>query len=141
MRIALGTFARLGIEARFGADVEAVVEAALRHYARRSRSQRAPISVPPFRRPDLGIETDLELELSPGEEIETALEAEAAEQGVPLPLLCAHAVLVYLADIDATGAAASSGPQEGPAPERYQRGCNFIGTASRARPRRQVGSA
>lgn len=142
MRVALGTFARSGIEARFGSDVGAGVEAALRHYTRRLRSRRAPIAIPPFRRDRPQSGTEAEIDLSVGSEVEEALEAEAGRQDVPVSLLSSHAVLVYLADIDAASSDGLRGStEEDPAPPRYQRGCVFANIGPRAKARRHAGSA
>jgi hypothetical protein len=47
VRVALGTFARAGIEARLGSDVAAAgVQAALLHYTRRLRSGWTPTEFP-----------------------------------------------------------------------------------------------
>jgi len=142
MRVELGTFARAGLEARFGIDLAAGVDAALRHYTRRLRSQRTPLAVPAFRgeRPKAGVNTEVDLSVS--SEVEAALETEADRQEVPVSALCVHAVLIYLADIDAAGTDGHGGlAEEDLAPARYLRGCNFLGTGFRAKPRRQVGSA
>lgn len=98
MKILLGPFARSAVEARLGADVAAGVQAALVHYTRRLRSSQKPIEVPPFLETTPGAE--LELGVDPG--LERALTLEAREQGVSLDQLTAHAVFVYLADLDGT---------------------------------------
>lgn len=144
MRVALGTFACLSIEARFGPDAAAGVEAALRHYTRRLRSGRAPIAVPAFCRAQAptGASASATFDLDVGPEIEAALEAEAGRQGIPIDLLLAHAVFVYLAALDAT---VDDVPQplaeEGDDLPRFHRRCDFVDTRSRAVAWRRVGSA
>jgi len=100
VKVALGGFARSGIETRFGADLDAGVEAAAVHYARRLRSARPPVAVPGFLRGAASRTTrSLEVPLRP--EVETALEGEAKRSGAPLERILAHAVFVFLADMDA----------------------------------------
>ena len=74
---------------------------ALRHYTRRLKSQREPVVIPAFCRgpaPD-GAEAEFDLAVEP--EIEATLEREARRQAVPVEQLLAHAVFVYIADLDA----------------------------------------
>jgi hypothetical protein len=100
MRVALGGFARSGLEARLGEDLAAGVRAALVHYTRRLRSGRKPVELPRFRverQPDVPA-IDFELSIDP--EIERALERETQRQGTSLEQLTTHAVFVYLADLD-----------------------------------------
>jgi hypothetical protein len=100
MKVALGTFACFCIEARFGPDPAPTVEAALRHYTRRLRSAKPPLPPPAFSRaaaPD-GSGAEFELALEP--EVQAALEEEARAQAVQVEQLIAHAVFVYLADLD-----------------------------------------
>ncbi|HEY7456120.1 MAG TPA: hypothetical protein VH703_02495 [Solirubrobacterales bacterium] len=78
-KLALGEFARRGIEACASGPVEAAVEAALRYY--RQTRPRQPSSA-----------FLAELEAEPPD-------AESAER-----LELTHAVLVYLADLDRAGA-------------------------------------
>lgn len=100
MRVTLGSFARSGIEAHLGTDVAAGVRTALLHYARRLRSGRKPLELPRFRRehPPEAPAADLEVALDP--EVERMLVRETRRQEVSLEQLTAHAVLVYLADLD-----------------------------------------
>lgn len=142
MRVALGTFTRSGIEARFGSDVKAGTEAALRHYTRRLRSSRPPMGVPAFAREDVPTGPDDAFELEVATEIEAALERDADRQGVSTGMLLSHAVLVYLADLDANvGDFRSSRVEEGVAQSRYQRRCASFDTQLAAATRRHVGSA
>src|SRR5262249_52003623 len=101
MKIALGTFARSSIETHMGGDVTAGVQVALRHYARRLSSGWKPPDFPSFRREASLRRSDTALELTVDPEVEEALEREArACSGVSVEQLAAHAVLVYLADMD-----------------------------------------
>ena len=100
MRVALGAFACAGIRAHMGGNVPAAVEKAVFHYTSKLKAGRAPIEVPRF---DNGLGTKdpelvLNLELAP--EIEELLVREAARQGASLEDLVAHAVLLYLAELD-----------------------------------------
>ena len=142
MRVALGTFTRLGIEARFGSDAKAGLEAALRHYMRRLKSNRPPVGVPTFSRANgpHGADGTFELDVEP--EIEETLKSEADRQGVSTDLLSSHAVLVYLVDIDTNvGEPGASRVEEGVALPRYQRRCVSLSTRLPAAARRHVGSA
>lgn len=100
MRIALGTFARSGIEAQLGDDLAATVQAALCHYAGKLKAGRPPIGLPSFCRERASTGSDVALELAVDPEIETLLEREAARQETSLNQLASHTVLVYLAELD-----------------------------------------
>jgi len=100
MRVALGAFACAGITAHIGGDITAAVEKAAFHYASRLKADRPPIGLPRFADgpgPE-GPEQVIELELA--SEVEDLLAAEARRQGVAVEQLVAHAVLVYLAELD-----------------------------------------
>jgi hypothetical protein len=110
MKVALGTFACFCIEARFGPDPAAGVQAALRHYTRRLKSSKVPLPPPRFSRfatPD-GSGAEFELDVEP--DIQAALEEEARDKSVPVEQLLVHAVFVYLADLDAAGGFGGPGP-------------------------------
>lgn len=99
MKVVLRPFARSAIEERFGADVTAGVKAALTHYTRRLRSAQKPVGVPGFldTAPAApGSELDLPVEA----EVEQALTREMREREITIEQLTAHAVFVYLADLD-----------------------------------------
>jgi hypothetical protein len=100
MKVALGGFARSGLEARLGTDVAAGVRAALLHYTRRLRSGRKPVALPRFGPEPQPEAPAIDLELSIDPEIERALERETRRQGASLQQLTTHAVFVYLADLD-----------------------------------------
>ena len=100
MKVALGKFARSGIEARLGVDTAVGVEEALLHYIRRLKSSWPPVAIPLFCRdgalPDAGV--SFEFAIDP--ETEGVLKREAARQQVPVTQVLTHAVFVYLADLD-----------------------------------------
>lgn len=103
MKIALGEFAKSSIESHFGTRFAAAVHAVLVHYERRLRSSSPPIDVPRFireQRPGDGKSFEYELAISP--ETQALLEREAARQGVSIDQIFAHAVFVYLADMDSS---------------------------------------
>jgi hypothetical protein len=99
VRVALGKFARSGMEARLGSDFAEGVRLALRHYVRRLRSGHVPVGLPRFSSQfrDAGAVT---IEVPVGPEIEAALERECRRQAASVEQLAAHAVFVYLADLD-----------------------------------------
>lgn len=97
MKVALGTFACVCIEARFGPDIAAGLREILRSYVSNLESSAAPPPFPHFRRADSVSATALELELEVAEEIEEALRLEARRQEIDLDQLLTHAVFVYLA--------------------------------------------
>ncbi|MGA8746083.1 MAG: hypothetical protein WB507_09485 [Solirubrobacterales bacterium] len=104
MKVALGTFACFCIEARFGPDPTAAVQAALRHYTRRLKSAKAPLPLPTFFRSPGSDGLGAEFDLAVDPEVEAALEDEARVQKVPVEQLVPHAVFVYLADLDSADA-------------------------------------
>jgi transglutaminase-like putative cysteine protease len=100
VRVALGTFARSGIEARLGSDLAAGVQAALLHYTRRLGSGRTPPELPRFRRGSALEASGADFDLPVDPEIQRILEREVRRQKAPAEQLAAHAVFVYLADLD-----------------------------------------
>jgi hypothetical protein len=104
MKVALDIFARSGIETHLGQDLVAGVRAALRHYTRRLGCEAEELPrFPCFRHepiPDLERRgTELELSIDPA--VEVALAHEAREfPGATVEQMAAHAVMVYLADMD-----------------------------------------
>jgi hypothetical protein len=108
VRFELGEFAREGIEARLGAGVEAGARAAMLRYADRLESPDAPLPLPRFLEDRFcsGVGSPLELELDA--KVQAALEREAERQEVALRRIASHAVLTYLAELDAVGAVSSS---------------------------------
>ncbi|HKI66425.1 MAG TPA: hypothetical protein VJ989_04085 [Solirubrobacterales bacterium] len=109
MKLVLGTFARDGIEALWGSDLPGGVRRALRRYAARENSGVAGCLDRGWLQ-KLG-DDGVDLELSLDSETEKALERKAREySGVTVEELAAHAVLVYLADLDRAGSEVSSTP-------------------------------
>jgi hypothetical protein len=118
MRVALDIFARSGIETHLGQDLVAGVRAALRHYTRRLNCEAEALpGFPRFRReliPDPERRgTEFELSVDPA--IEAALTHEARESpGVTVEQMVAHAVMVYLADMDRRDEAGQERPATWP---------------------------
>jgi hypothetical protein len=110
VKIALGKLASEGIEAHLGAEAEAGVRTAMQRYVDRLDSAETPLPLPPFLGDELraGVECLLELELDARDR--TVLEGEAERQMVPLDRIASHAVLTYLAELDAVGAVCESRP-------------------------------
>lgn len=142
MRVAIGTFARSGIEARFSSEAKAGVEAALRHYTRRLKSSSPPVPVPSFAPSARRQDAPRALDVTLAPEIEATLKDEARRQGVAMDLLAGHAVFVYLADLDASVDDSPAEPAEEDADlPRYQRRCISLNTGLLLAARRHVGSA
>jgi hypothetical protein len=103
VRITLGGFARISLEALCGSDLRTGAQAALRHYTRRLRSDMPPVALSRSmyeRGPVAPRGNVVELELAVPQEVEVALEAEARANQVGLEQVVAHAVFVFLADLD-----------------------------------------
>jgi hypothetical protein len=106
LKVVLGQFARSSLEERFGPDLSGSAREAVGRYARRLDSGVEPLPLPPFSTgPGSGEAAGAEFELAVVPEVEAALETEALEQAVPLERIVSHAVLVYLADLDAPAVA------------------------------------
>lgn len=100
MKISLGTFTCMGVEAHLGSDLSVGVRAALTEYTRRLGSEVPPLPVP-RRVPDASpTEAAKVIDLPVNAEIWEALEREAARQNTTVSELAAHSVLLYLAEID-----------------------------------------
>lgn len=100
MRLALGQFARSGIEAQLGSDLAAGVRRALLHYVDRLESGWLPPTYPRFMRSLSPEPPAADLELQVDAETQVALQREVLRNGTPLEQIAAHAVLVYLAYLD-----------------------------------------
>jgi hypothetical protein len=100
VRVAIGQFARSSIESHLGNDLAAAVGVALLHYARRARSKRPPPGVPAFSRDQAGRDPGFEVELEVASDVQTLLEEEARRQKMAVDQIVAHAVFVYLADLE-----------------------------------------
>lgn len=99
MKVALGTFACNGIEARLGVDLSAGVRAALNDFTQRIDGGRLPVGIPA-----LGGEPPAEpayaVDLPVDEHTWDVLQREAARQGATVGQLATHSVLLYLAELD-----------------------------------------
>ena len=107
MEFVIGKFARSCIEVHLGVDLAVGVQAALLHYTRRLKSGWEPVGLPQFCRdqplPDAG--AVLELAVSP--EIAAVLEHEARRHQVSVDRVLAHAVFVFMADLDSASGSES----------------------------------
>jgi hypothetical protein len=112
VNIVLEPFARSAIESRFGSDLNRGAQSALRHYARRVRSRRRPPVVPKFMRGgpvDHSMATELDLPVP--YEVSAILRREARLQRVSVDRIVAHAIYVYLADME-TGTVTEEAEEE-----------------------------
>jgi len=102
LRVALGTFARSGIESRFGEGrIVAGAQEAVLHYALRVLPGRHTPAFPRFQcEPQEALEIELELDAA----MEATLKREAHKHRISVDRILAHAVLVYLADWDVKSA-------------------------------------
>lgn len=116
MKIVLGKFARSSIETEIGPDLAVGVRAALAHYTSRLKSTWTPVAPPHFDRGEDGGDTAEAFELPVEAETEAAFAKEASRHGVPLDEVLSHAVLTYLADLDAAAAADRPGTLAGARP-------------------------
>jgi hypothetical protein len=109
MKIALGKFASSGIETHLGPDIPAGVRTATFHYVAQLRSGRPPTPFPRFISNLRPSEPGIDVEMTVDAETEALLEREARRQRTTASDLVAHAVLVYLAELEFLGAAPSRG--------------------------------
>jgi hypothetical protein len=102
VNIVLEPFARSAIESRFGPDLNRGAQSALRHYARRVRSRRRPPVVPEFMRGGGEVDRSMatELDLAVPYEVSSILRREAQLQRVSVDRIVAHAIYVYLSDME-----------------------------------------
>ena len=105
MRVVLGKFACLGIEAHLGEDIPAGVRTALLHYARKLKAGRRPVAPPRFLAERTPQEPELAFELTVDPETEAMLEQEALRQRTTIAQLVSHTVMVYLAELEFLGVA------------------------------------
>lgn len=101
MRVAIGNLACSGIEARLDADARRGVVAALICYLDRLSSGSRPLPPPSFSCDPSAAEGSRSFELQVPPRARVALEREARRHGVSLDRISAHAVFLYLADLDA----------------------------------------
>jgi hypothetical protein len=106
VKVSVGKFASSGIENELASTVCAGVQAALVHYSDRLDSGPPPFAPPRFLdgRATEDVTSSFEVTVDP--QLRAKLEREARRHEVPLDQLLVHAVLVYLADLDAGFAAA-----------------------------------
>src|SRR4051794_39396099 len=105
MRITLGKFACSGIETQLGEDIPAGARKALFHYTRKLQAGREPLALPGFLADRAPREPGVAFELAVEPEIEALLEREAQRQRTTISQMTAHAVLVYLAELEFLGVA------------------------------------
>ena len=99
--VELGKLACRGLEGHFGDDVSAGTRKALLHYAYKLKAGRRPVAAPRFLRAETSPEVEFVLTLD--RETEALLAQEARRQETTMARLAAHAVLVYLAELDFLG--------------------------------------
>jgi hypothetical protein len=114
--VKLGKLACQGLEGHFGTDLPGGARKALLHYAYKLKSGRRPIEVPRF----LGSETSsaADIDLTLDRETEALLGREARRQQTTMSRLAAHAVLVYLAELDFLGVVPRRTAPTGDCPDR-----------------------
>lgn len=96
MRVSLGTFAYSCIEARFGEDVDATVEAALDRYADRIESGTQDLPMPIFWFGRAVTEAQFDIDIDVDSRKRRLLEVEARRQELTIEQLLTHAVFLYL---------------------------------------------
>jgi hypothetical protein len=94
MKVLLGPLAKSALENRVGPNLPVAINAALDYYVGRLDNDHGPAPVPDFL-----VAQGSQFEVRVDERIEASLVADAEGQGVPVPELAGHAVLVYLAEI------------------------------------------
>jgi hypothetical protein len=99
--VELGKLACHGLEGHFGGDIPAGVRKALLHYAYKLKVGRRPVAAPRFLHSEPVVHGTFELTLD--RETESLLAQEAERQRTTTSRLAAHAVLVYLAELDFLG--------------------------------------
>jgi hypothetical protein len=101
VNVELGKLARSGLESHFGTDLAVGVRKALLHYAYKLKVGRRPIAAPRFLGSTTAVEAEVELTLD--RESEALLVQEARRLRITTSRLAAHAVLVYLAELEFLG--------------------------------------
>lgn len=101
--VELGKLTCKGLEGYFGPDLSVGARKALLHYVYKLRVGRRPVATPRFlaASPAPGVKLDLTLD----REAEASLAREARRQETSTSRLAAHAVLVYLAELEFLGVA------------------------------------
>lgn len=101
VNVELGKLACQGLEGHFGEDVLGGARKALLHYAYKLKAGRRPIAAPRFLRAERVTWAQFDLTLD--RDTEALLAQEARRQRTTMSRLAAHAVLVYLAELDFLG--------------------------------------
>jgi hypothetical protein len=101
VNVELGKLACRGLEGHFGPDLSVGARKALLHYAYKLKAGRRPIAAPRFLSSETAAQAKFELTLD--RETEALLAQEARRQRTTTTRLAAHAVLVYLAELDFLG--------------------------------------
>jgi hypothetical protein len=101
VNVELGKLASSGLEGHFGKCLSAGARKALLHYAYKLKAGRRPVAAPRFLRAETSPEVKFDLTLD--RETEALLAEEARRQRTTMSRLAAHAVLVYLAELDFLG--------------------------------------
>ena len=101
VNVELGKLACSGLEGHFGNSVSAGTRKALLHYAYKLKVGRRPVAAPRFLRAETSPQMKFDLTLD--RETEALLAEEARRQQTTISRLAAHAVLVYLAELDFLG--------------------------------------
>lgn len=99
--VELGKLACTGLEGHFGPDLAVGARKALLHYAYKLKAGRKPIAAPRFLKAPSEAEAKFELTLD--RDTEALLAQEARRLRISTTSLAAHAVLVYLAELDFLG--------------------------------------
>jgi hypothetical protein len=100
VNVELGKLACNGLAAYFG-DIEAGVRKALLHYVYKLKSGRKPLAVPRFLDSPSAPAARFDLTLDRGSE--SVLAEEAVRQHTTVTRLAAHAVMIYLAELEFLG--------------------------------------
>jgi len=106
VNVQLGELACRGLEGHFGSDLSNGARKALVHYAYKLRVGRRPIAPPRFLGDPPSPQAEFDLTLD--SETEAVLAREAFEQHVTVSRLAAHAVFVYLAELEFLGVKSST---------------------------------
>ena len=100
VKVPLGTFACNGIETNLDADIVACVRAALSDFTQRLESGHRPVDIPRAPAEPVSVEPAMAVDLPLDERTWQLLRGEARRQGTTICRLAAHAVMVYLAELD-----------------------------------------
>jgi hypothetical protein len=121
MRVALGTFARSGLEDFVAPDLGTAVNAALAYHVDRTSNGRGAVKFPMFlsapadvggarhraeAEATAGPQSEVEVEVD--EQVEAAIRRDATRQGITATELAGHAVLAYLANLDLVDASGTA---------------------------------